>query len=305
MNDATIIASRYVISILTMFLLGCMLGYGLEVLFRRYVSAKKWVNPGFMKGPWLPLYGFGIVLMFLFSGVLYENAGNMILFNPTGEMFGNKVMSGPTIYDLIPLSIIWVSLILLEFIAGLIFVKGFKVRLWDYSNLRGNILGIICPQFSLIWLFVDVVYYYALGPWVFQMFEIIFRFMFETGSNGTMANIIAIFILGIAYGIMLIDFITSVNLFNKIRDIVKNSPTIQRYEQIKEEAKKKAMQNKLKLLEKLPESLKKKDEERKEKQAAFKETKFYKTVMKIIFIDPDKRGAKNNYDEEGRPLKDD
>ena len=177
MNDATIIASRYVISILTMFLLGCMLGYGLEVLFRRYVSAKKWVNPGFMKGPWLPLYGFGIVLMCLFSGILYQNAGNMILFNPTGEMFGNKVMSGPTIYDLIPLSIIWVSLILLEFIAGLIFVKGFKVRLWDYSNLRGNILGIICPQFSLIWLFVDVVYYYALGPWVFQMFEIIFRFI--------------------------------------------------------------------------------------------------------------------------------
>ena len=65
------------------------------------------------------------------------------------------------------------------------------------------------------------------------------------------------------------------------------------------------MENKLKLLEKLPESLKKKDEERKEKQAAFKETKFYKTVMKIIFIDPDKRGTKNNYDEEGRPLKDD
>ena len=36
---------------LFLFLVGCMAGYALEVLFRRFVTAKKWVNPGFMKGP--------------------------------------------------------------------------------------------------------------------------------------------------------------------------------------------------------------------------------------------------------------
>lgn len=93
-------------------------------------------------------------------------------------------------------------------------MKGFKVRLWDYTNLRGNILGVICPQFSLIWLAVDVIYYYALGPFIFSFFETIFHFMFETGSNGQMANIIAIFLLGILYGVFLIDFIMSLGLFS-------------------------------------------------------------------------------------------
>ena len=49
---------------LFLFLTGAFLGYLLEVLFRRFFTAKKWVNPGFMRGPWLPLYGFGVVLMF-------------------------------------------------------------------------------------------------------------------------------------------------------------------------------------------------------------------------------------------------
>ena len=62
-------ASRYLIVILFMFLIGAIIGYGLEVFYRRFFSAKKWVNPGFMKGPYLPLYGFGLVLMFGILGL--------------------------------------------------------------------------------------------------------------------------------------------------------------------------------------------------------------------------------------------
>ena len=38
-------------------------GWVLELFFRRFVSAKKWVNPGFLKGPCLPIYGTGVVVM--------------------------------------------------------------------------------------------------------------------------------------------------------------------------------------------------------------------------------------------------
>lgn len=151
------------------------------------------------------------------------------------------------------------------------FVKGFKVRLWDYTNLRGNILGVICPpQFSLIWLAVDVIYYYALGPFIFSFFETIFHFMFETESNGQMANIIAIFLLGILYGVFLIDFIMSLGLFSKIRIVIQGSTVIHCYESIRDLTKKKILENKIKIMGKIPKSFKAKNQERKQKEAAFK-----------------------------------
>ena len=41
------------------FFIGSMLGWLLELIFRRLVH-KKWINPGFLIGPYLPIYGFGL-----------------------------------------------------------------------------------------------------------------------------------------------------------------------------------------------------------------------------------------------------
>ena len=30
--------------------------------FRRFFSIRKWINPGFLNGPYLPMYGFGALL---------------------------------------------------------------------------------------------------------------------------------------------------------------------------------------------------------------------------------------------------
>ncbi len=127
--------------------------------------------------------------------------------------------------------------------------------------------------------------------------------MFETGSNGQVANIIAIFLLGILYGVFLIDFIMSLGLFSKIRIVIQGSTVIHRYESIRDLTKKKILENKIKIMGKILESFKAKNEERKQKEAAFKNSKFYKTVLKIIYIDPDKRGTKKNYDKDGHPIK--
>lgn len=40
---------------------------------------------------------------------------------------------------------------LLEFIVGIFLNIILQLNVWDYSNLPGNILGQICPQFSFIW----------------------------------------------------------------------------------------------------------------------------------------------------------
>ena len=39
----------------------------------------------------------------------------------------------------------------LEFVAGLILNVWLGFVIWDYSNLPGNVLGQICPQFTLAW----------------------------------------------------------------------------------------------------------------------------------------------------------
>ena len=61
------------------------------------------------------------------------------------------------------LGLLWQSLIgsviitVCEFITGVIVNIWLGLGVWDYSHLAGNILGQICPQFTLLWLVLSVV----------------------------------------------------------------------------------------------------------------------------------------------------
>ena len=46
------------------FFIGSTLGYVLELFYRR-IAGGKWVNPGFLIGPYLPIYGFGLCILTL------------------------------------------------------------------------------------------------------------------------------------------------------------------------------------------------------------------------------------------------
>ena len=296
-SDIDNLASKIFMTLLVMFLFGCMLGYGLEVLFQRIFTAHKWVNPGFMKGPWLPLYGFGVVIMFSLCFVMLSFfPKEWTFYNPLGDLFGRELASGPTVYDLIILLTMTCSLILLEFIAGLIFVKGFKVRLWDYSNMKGNILGIICPVFNVVWFFVAIFYYYACDPFFYKMFENIFNYMF--GDNGQDAHFFFIFFIGLVYGIFLVDLVDSLNIFNRIARYTKNSKFVIRYETQRDEQRKRSKEARKKFFASLPESVK----ASREKEEAGKR-KLHEIALKAVMIDPSKaQDAASNYDENGRPI---
>ena len=43
-----------------------------------------------------------------------------------------------------------------EFAAGVVVNILFRLDVWDYSELPGNILGQICPYFTLLWLALTV-----------------------------------------------------------------------------------------------------------------------------------------------------
>lgn len=44
-----------------------------------------------------------------------------------------------------------------EFVAGCILNLWLGLEIWDYSNLPGNILGQICPQFTLAWVGLSLI----------------------------------------------------------------------------------------------------------------------------------------------------
>ena len=48
-----------------LFMLGSLTGWLLELVWRKYFGRdRRWVNPGFLSGPYLPIYGFGTIIFY-------------------------------------------------------------------------------------------------------------------------------------------------------------------------------------------------------------------------------------------------
>ena len=195
---------KYLVIISTLFVIGSLLGWVIELLFRRFVSQKKWMNPGFLTGPYLPIYGFGVAVLYGVSNI------------PLG-------IESQIVDVLIRIIIIGVGMTLIEFLAGLIFIKGCGVKLWDYSNRKGNIMGIICPSFSLIWLAVGSLYYFLLNPVLVQ------------GITWISENLIYTYFVGAVIGAMSVDFAYSIHLASKLKEYQELSNL--RFEEFKKELK--------------------------------------------------------------------
>lgn len=103
----------------------CFLGWLWETCYVSVLKAK-WVNRGFMRGPFLPIYGSGAIVVLIFTLPYRTNAGLVFLVGMT-------------------------SATLLEYFTGVVMEKMFHVRYWDYSNQRLNLNGHICVTSSLAW----------------------------------------------------------------------------------------------------------------------------------------------------------
>ena len=178
---------KYLVIISTLFVIGSLIGWIIELFFRRFVSQKKWMNPGFLTGPYLPIYGFGVLVLYAVSNI------------PLG--ITNQIAD-----IIVRILIIGVGMTVVEFIAGLIFIKGLKVKLWDYSDRKGNIMGIICPSFSLIWLVVGSLYYILLNPFLVE------------GISWISENLIYTYFVGMVMGAMAVDFAYSIHLATKLKE---------------------------------------------------------------------------------------
>ena len=107
------------------FIIYAFIGWCTEVSYAA-LDTGKFVNRGFLNGPYCPIYGCGVVIVVTILTPLKDNL--LILF--VGSFFLTSV---------------------LEFITGFILERVFHNKWWDYSDKPFNIKGYVCLKFSIYW----------------------------------------------------------------------------------------------------------------------------------------------------------
>ena len=108
-----------------MFCFWAFIGWCIEVCYMT-IETGEYQNRGFLSMPICPIYGFGVLMIAVFSRPIADK----------------------------PLLLFVISLVLctaLELAVGLGMEKLFNTRWWDYSHEKFNYRGYICPKVSILW----------------------------------------------------------------------------------------------------------------------------------------------------------
>lgn len=120
------------------FMLYSFLGWICEVVYCS-ILAKQFVNRGFLSGPFLPIYGFGAIIILI---MLKPLTGNPLLFFVA-------TMVATTI---------------LEYVTSWAMEELFGLRWWDYSHEKFNINGRVCLKTSLLFGTLGMIVAYLIHP---------------------------------------------------------------------------------------------------------------------------------------------
>ncbi len=122
------------------------LGWLMEVIYA-YYKHHKFVNRGFLAGPFCPIYGFGVVMLYI----------------AVHNILNQDAMKNPY-YILVVFFFSAVITTLIEWIVGALLFYFFKTRWWDYSAQKFNLKGYICLRFSIYWGIVGTLVIYFILP---------------------------------------------------------------------------------------------------------------------------------------------
>jgi uncharacterized membrane protein len=103
-----------------------LVGWLIEVPYRSF-SQRRFVNAGFLKGPFLPIYGFGAIFVLSLDPLTQGR-------HPLVQLLAYGVVLTAT-----------------EYAVGYVSERVFGLRLWDYSRDRFNLHGRVCLSFSALW----------------------------------------------------------------------------------------------------------------------------------------------------------
>lgn len=160
-----------------------IIGWLVEVI-DYLIYEKRFINRGFLIGPYCPIYGFGCVFITL---CLSENNDFVSLFLKSALICS-----------------------VLEYFTSYIMEKVFKYRWWDYSNRRFNINGRICLETTIPFGLGACVVIKLINPILFKLL-------------GLMSNTVSTILFIILLTIIIVDTIFSIFFVSKITDVEKNS----------------------------------------------------------------------------------
>ena len=166
-----------------LFFVYSFLGWFMESIGGIFV-VKKYVNRGFLIGPYCPVYGTGVVLITL---LLNNSTDNCI------SLFINvMVICG-----------------VLEYLTGYLMEKIFKARWWDYSDNRFNINGRVCLETLVPFSIMGTLFLYVINPILINLFV-------------SAPDILIHIITWVLFFIIIIDTIFSLIIMNAFKNVTYN-----------------------------------------------------------------------------------
>lgn len=130
-----------------MFIIYAMIGWVVEVL-NSLIVHKKFVNRGFLIGPYCPIYGIGGVLITIFLKSYSHSP--ITLFVMAVFICG-----------------------ILEYLTSYLMEKLFNARWWDYTNQKYNINGRICLETLSAFGLLGCVVIYLTNPLLYKLFNLL------------------------------------------------------------------------------------------------------------------------------------
>ena len=166
-----------------LFFIYSFLGWIMEVTLT-LITDKKFVNRGFLLGPCCPIYGCGCILL------------NLLLHNYTNNILVLFILTMFTCS-------------LLEYITSFLMEKIFKLRWWDYSQMKFNINGRICLETMIPFGLLASLIIYVLHPAVIKLVD-------KLSPTALLVVAITLFI------IYIIDNVISTYILFKIKGKIKS-----------------------------------------------------------------------------------
>ena len=125
------------------FILYSFIGWCAEVVLG-FIMHKKFINRGFLMGPYCPIYGCGMMLIVILLKNYLEEP--LVLF----------ILS-------------MVICLVLEYVTSYLMELIFKARWWDYSDKKFNINGRVCLEYALLFGIGGTLIMYVVHPFVMNI----------------------------------------------------------------------------------------------------------------------------------------
>ena len=170
-----------------LFLMYSILGWIAEVILAFYTH-KKFINRGFLIGPYCPIYGVGVLLIIWLLKRYTDSALALFVL----AMFICMV---------------------LEYLTSFIMEKLFNTRWWDYSDKRFNINGRICLETAIPFGIGGLIIMYLVNPFFEGILNMIpSKALFILGIT-----LLTIFLIDLGISLRVILHINSVDV-SKYKD---------------------------------------------------------------------------------------